>query len=478
MKVEEYDSGRLEREVLIGMITDDSVCGRVASQWKKEPLFASPSANVFGSLCVKLYRRHGKAPGLDSLRRQFIRWCENRRDEESVRSGERYWSFLQEDVKRSNGSLHTEHIIDLAGELFEGIAQDNLAEKIKAYREAGQLDKAREAIINYRKIELGVGAGEDPYRDREAVKEYCNSREEPLIVYPGALKHFFSQTLERGRLVAFCAPEKTGKSYWMLDLAVRAAEQGRRVVYFECGDMVKNEVYGRLFSRHAQRPVKPSNREDTWPCDVRFPELLNPPAKHDAVAAEVDFRLLTFKKAPSEKQINRGLDDFMAGWGDEESRIRFYFHPSGTLSVGDISSVLDGLALDGWLPDVIVVDYADILADPPGHRDFRHCIAKNWEGLRSLSMARHALVVTATQANREAYDKPFPLNRKNISEDKRKLAYVSAMAGINVIPDEKKDDQCRLNWVSNRGKQTTWTEVVHVAGCLALANPCVLSIFP
>src|SRR5205807_2705431 len=106
-----------------------------------------------------------------------------------------------------------------------------------------------------------------------------------------------------------------------------------------------------------------------------------------------------------------------AGWGTEETRLRVSFHPPGTLGVDGMASLLDGWANEGWIADVVVCDYADILADPPGsHKDYRHAIGKNWEMLRALSVKYHALVVTATQATRDSYDKPSLLTRKSIPE--------------------------------------------------------------
>ncbi len=476
MKVEEFDHGGREMEVLVGMALDVSACGRIASKWKK-PLFASPSANLFGSLCVKYYSKHGKAPGLKVLRNLFTSWAENRRDEESLRGGERYWSFLQDEIRKMEGHVNSDHIIDVAGALFDEVDIRSRVERALADLDAGNLDKARESISGYDRVELGVGAVLNVHQDEAAVDAFCAVKPESLITYPGALKHFFSRTLRRGKLVAFCGPEKAGKSWWLLDMAWRASEQGRRVAYFECGDMTDDEVKARVYSRSTQRPVESSDREETWPCEVHIPLLLHPPAKPDKIAAEVDFKTCTFKRPPNAKRIKESLRGIVSSWDNQEPRLKFSFHPAGTLGVNKIGSILDDWAREGWMADVVVCDYADILADPPGIKDFRHTIAKNWEGLRSLSMARHVLVLTATQARRDAYDKIL-LKREHISEDKRKLAYASAIVGINVYATEKENDMCRLNWLANRGKRTSYTEVVHVAGCLALANPCVLSIYP
>ena len=92
---------------------------------------------------------------------------------------------------------------------------------------------------------------------------------------------------------------------------------------------------------------------------------------------------------------------------------------------------------DGFVPDVIVIDYADLLApDGGGVQEFRHKQDQVWKSLRALSQERHVLTVTATQADADSYKKDS-LSLSNFSEDKRKLAHVTAQYGLNQDPQGK-----------------------------------------
>ena len=94
---------------------------------------------------------------------------------------------------------------------------------------------------------------------------------------------------------------------------------------------------------------------------------------------------------------------------------------------------------DGFVPDIIAIDYADLLV-PEVRTEFRHQVDNIWKGLRNLTQERHCLGITVTQADARAYDQN-KLKVSNFSEDKRKNAHVTAMYGIN---QDTKDREKKL----------------------------------
>jgi hypothetical protein len=69
------------------------------------------------------------------------------------------------------------------------------------------------------------------------------------------------------------------------------------------------------------------------------------------------------------------------------------------------------------------------------------------------------------------------IGREHFSEDKRKMAHVTGMVGINQTRREKERGVYRLNWVVLREGEFIEEHCVHVAGCLGLANPAMKSAF-
>lgn len=111
-------------------------------------------------------------------------------------------------------------------------------------------------------------------------------------------------------------------------------------------------------------------------------------------------------------------------------RFKLSTHPNKTLTVSAIDTQCDLWEReDGFVADLIVVDYADILA-PEVRADPRHQENDKWMRLRGLSQKRHALVVTGTQADADSYNRDL-LRQSNFSEDHRKYAHVTAMYGLN-----------------------------------------------
>lgn len=120
-------------------------------------------------------------------------------------------------------------------------------------------------------------------------------------------------------------------------------------------------------------------------------------------------------------------------------RFRLATYASDTLTVEEVNSCLgEWERQDGFVPDVIVVDYADLIA-APSVQEFRHRQDAIWKGLRGLSQRWHALVVTATQADSDSYVSSL-LRMKNFSEDKRKLGHVRAMYGLNQDPSGREKE--------------------------------------
>ena len=285
--------------------------------------------------------------------------------------------------------------------------------------------------------------------------------------YNGALQSFFRNSLSRDALVAFLGPEKRGKSWWLQDVAYRALLQRRRVAMFEVGDMSRKQWLSRMAIRATRKPFTP--RKVNYPTGI----TLNDDGKHATPSYEVK----SFEDAMTLGQAQAAASAIMQRKvKSEESHFRLSVHPNGTLSVAGLRGIIEGWARDGWMPDVVVIDYADILAPPEGagKMDVRHQINETWKELRALSQQLHCLVVTATQANAASYD-TYVVTRRNFSEDKRKLAHVTGMIGLNMQGPDFVNKVIRLNWVALREDEYDEHQCWHCATCLPLANPAVVS---
>jgi hypothetical protein len=136
-----------------------------------------------------------------------------------------------------------------------------------------------------------------------------------------------------------------------------------------------------------------------------------------------------------------------------------------------IRSKLSIWAREGFVPDVIVIDYADILTTETQMEE-RHKQNKIWKQLRSLSQEGHCLVVTATQADAKSYESGL-LHMKNFSEDKRKYGHVTAMYGLNQDKDgrEKNIGLMRINEIVLREGDYNTSKTITVLHNLRRGRP-------
>ena len=124
-------------------------------------------------------------------------------------------------------------------------------------------------------------------------------------------------------------------------------------------------------------------------------------------------------------------------------------HPNTTLNVQGIRAHLDTWEhFEGWVPDVILIDYADIMAPEPGdeHKETRHQQNGTWKAMRRLSQEKHSLVIVPTQSDAESYD-AVRLQLKHFSEARTKYDHVTAMLGLNQSDEEKRRGIARAGWM-------------------------------
>jgi intein/homing endonuclease len=158
---------------------------------------------------------------------------------------------------------------------------------------------------------------------------------------------------------------------------------------------------------------------------------------------------------------------------NQGSKFRLLTYPQDTLSNNDLEIVLDNLEYyDDFVPDVLIVDYEDIMAsEPDSPRDYRQRLDHSWKKARSIAQKRNLLYITATQTDRSTLRRDAYAD--NVAEDMRKLAHVAKMIGLNQSKDEKKKSLMRLGLWLERHDGSFETDDVVVTQCLSIGKPCM-----
>lgn len=453
--------GTIERSVLIGMIMNKTVLGTIAGQWTKS-MFPAPWSNIIADWCIDHYQKYNKPPK-EAIRGYFAE-ASQRLDRDTTQLVGTLLETMEDEFARIKHTIDPQYLIDKASKLFEAKRLKDMADRVSAALELGDVDKARAETESFRRVELGMGSRVMVLTDPGAPDRMLAAQGQAIIQYDGALGNFFSTALARDSLVSFMSKEKGGKSFWLLDMAFRALQQGRKVAYFETGDNSEPQVLARMFARITGRPVKADR--------YRLPISMEPWGGGRKPPL-IEFDDAYYDEPIQIDEINEARARIVEEVGDNWA---LSCGENSSVSVHDIRNKLENWELDGFRPDVIVVDYADILKPLDGRAETRDQINANWKALRALSQRTHALVLTATQTDAGSYE-TWLLSRGNFSEDKRKYAHVNGMIGINQIASEKVLGVCRLNWIVLRELEFSEERCVCCVGNLGYANPAMLSTF-
>lgn len=468
-------SGQEQKRVLISMIVCKSVLAPISEKWIKPGLFSSNWHDLVGSWCVDFFKKHGDAPKA-AIRGLFIRWANKSIDRpyEYLGTVEQFIDSLSRQYEAYERDVNPSHALHEANELFELVSLTNLSDRLVQLLEA-KLSAAEVGleIRKYRQLDIGGRiVGTDPFNNPDLIKAAFDRKDsERLIKYPGALKTFFGDALSRGNFITLLGPEKRGKTWILMDMALRAVLQRRKVALFQIGDLSENQTVRRLSTMVAQKSIKP--------------KAYRVPVKIEQVGKKVEVTQYDEVNQTDRLNWEEANEAFARAKEHRIKSKKTYFQlvckPTGTVSVDTIYQCMEVWEQenDGWRPDVVVIDYADIMAAPTGFREQRDRINNTWERLRGLSLDEKGqmLVITATQATRASY-KAGVISMSHVSEEKRKLAHVTGAIGLNQNSTEKADGIMRWNWVVLREEDYIPSSCVYVGQCLQAGRPVVSSCLP
>ncbi|MDP8268198.1 MAG: LAGLIDADG family homing endonuclease [Candidatus Tenebribacter davisii] len=115
---------------------------------------------------------------------------------------------------------------------------------------------------------------------------------------------------------------------------------------------------------------------------------------------------------------------------------RLSVHPKYTLTYDKMMRDIEIFeAKDGFIPDIFIIDYVDILDVGSKFDDYR-AVDEAWKLMARMAGEFNALVITATQANKEGH-KATALDSTHQAGFYGKNQHVNMMCGLNQTPAEK-----------------------------------------
>jgi len=486
----------IERQIIIGLITSTEYIQQIRSIWDIQ-LIESPTAKRLAGWVWNYFEKYNKAPNKDIEGIYFVNLKNGKIPKDIAEE-------IEEDILPSLSDEYTStdfNLIYLLDETRQYFKERRLLihiATVDALITNDELDEAEKLVCEYIPLmntsETDLDLSTDDVLSR--IDLAFDSTNQTLIEYPKQLGEFWNSELVRGGFVALMASEKRGKTFWLLDLALRACRQKRKVAFFQAGDMSEGQQLKRICIYLAKRSERAKYCNAHWePVRDCIHNQMNNCTKEerscdfgvfdglDENEIRTDTTITNLITAYEENKAYTpccDCDDYEKNkWGipwitpvdevtpltkeDARAVVNEYFirrrrqfklssHANGTLSISQIKAILAiWEKQDNFVPDVIIIDYADLLV-PETKMEFRHQQNEIWKGLRNLSQTKgQPLVITATQADAASYEQNS-LKLKNFSEDKRKYAHVTAMYGLNqdTKDREKRIGIMRLNEIIKR----------------------------
>lgn len=487
-----------ERLIIISLITSTDYIKEIRDIWDPM-LLESQMAKLLGRWCIEYFDKYKKAPK-SNIEKIYYGKLNEGLDEDIAEE-------IEEDILPSlneehiNGDNHNlDYLLSGTIEYFQARKLLLLGEQVSTTIEKkGSITNNIENAETLLKSHKPVSFEEDESVDLSSsniIEELRIAFEEadvPVVTYPKELGQFWNHQFVPGAFISFNATEKRGKTFWLLDIGMKATKQKKKVAFFQAGDMNKAEQLKRI----GVYLCKTSNKEEY--CKGHYEAvrdcIRNQMDVCDKGIRECDFGIfedrevaeIKYLPADTLKEAVKDNQDYLPCWNcseyieeklgtpwlkwiketipidlndvirayqkffiDNNRNFRLATYPQGTLSVSKIIAKLD-MWEDRYdfVPDIILIDYADILV-PSVQKEFRHQQNEIWKELRGLSQTKRGgkrpLIISPTQANAEAYDTML-LKLSNFSEDKRKYGHVTAMYGLNQSPDgrEKSLGLMRIN---------------------------------
>jgi len=136
-------------------------------------------------------------------------------------------------------------------------------------------------------------------------------------------------------------------------------------------------------------------------------------------------------------------------------------YPTGSASVITIRNHIEKLMLRGFVPSVLIIDYADIMRSTRSYDSLRHELKLIYEELRNLAMDLNIPIWTASQANRESANSDI-VGLENMSEAYGKAMVADVVISLSRKPMEKASGVGRLFIAKNRAGKDGLVFPVHI----------------
>lgn len=308
-----------------------------------------------------------------------------------------------------------------------------LRDAVEDALDCGRTQAAEKAVRGYTEVRKVETSSVDLLRDVGKIAASYEDDSGVLFAFPGELGRM-TGAFQRGDLFLIMAESGAGKSWMAVQVAYEAFIRGLSVLYVNL-EISESQMVRRFYSALCGRP-----RQDMVVDIPRFSdaggvfEVESSPVHMDGVALDP-------------KGVETALRALRMG--SNGGRVRLVSEAPRSMTVRDLEHEMDDLReFSNFVPDVLVVDYGDLLRPENPREDKRVQTDEVYLGLRRIALDRNILVVSPTQSNRDGYGKD--VRKQNMSENIGNVNHCAVLWGMSHSPKEKEMGITRVRVLKNR----------------------------
>lgn len=484
----------VEKQILTAFIISDELLHQFSNVAKLEYFQSSFIREIVG-WAFEYYKSYQKAPKTYIQSIFDFKVADGKVDGAESKLIEQLLTELSHQFEVQN-EVNVNYYADIIEEYFKRRELEITVNVVQNLLRENRVADAEYTVVKHNQI---VRVREDfinPFEE-EVIRKTFEESTNDFFRFPGQLGDFLGD-FDRGWLVGLAGPFKRGKTWYAQEFAVQAMLSFRKVLFFslEMAEKQMNErLYKRLtvtgdMSKTYRFPIFDCKHNQTGTC-LR-PERMNRETLFDDEESWQQlppaFNINSTYQSCTVCRHNGTLDQFYhpAVWYEPRRRpeyderrialklrqlqmyfpyLRYKCYPRFSANVSDLKRDVQMLEwLYDFVPDVIVIDYADILRPEEGASEGFEKEDRTWIALSQLAMEKNCLVVTPTQVTK-AGQNATQIGVQHQARWVGKMGHVDAMFALNQTEKEQNKGLMRFSTIAHRHNKFSPSH-----NCLVLQN--------
>jgi len=243
MKIKRIKIEDIEAQFVTGLVVSVDFIKRVHRKLKPQH-FKSIYGGVVAGWCYDYFEKYSQSPGQDILR--IFKMRKSELEPDAARLVSVYLEHLSSDYERQS-RYNVDYLYDKVIDYVRRRDLELLVGRLSQELEMGREKRASQELVDFQVIHKETSGVFDPFSESYISEAANDMGEKGILTLPGALGELIGP-LDRSWLVSFTAPEKRGKTWWLIEMAFQAISQGLNVLFVSL-EMSERDIRERLWRR-------------------------------------------------------------------------------------------------------------------------------------------------------------------------------------------------------------------------------------